>query len=60
MSRTKSGANAPEVKAPAVNGQDDASSAVLRRHAEEQFAEELEALARNDTRPRPPRWKLSP
>jgi MoxR-like ATPase len=60
MSRTKSGAIAPGVIAPTSNGQDDASSSVLRRHAEEQFAHELEALARSDTRPRPPRWKLSP
>ncbi len=35
-------------------------TAVIRRHAEEEFAEELEALARRDTRPRPPRWRLSP
>jgi AAA domain (dynein-related subfamily) len=33
---------------------------VLRRHAEEQFAEELAALARVDDRHRPPRWRLSP
>jgi MoxR-like ATPase len=34
--------------------------AVLRQHAEQQFAHELEALARSDDRPRPPRWRLSP
>src|SRR5579871_1125096 len=33
---------------------------VLRQHAEDQFAEELDALAKNDARPRPPNWKLSP
>ena len=33
---------------------------VLRRHAEQQFAEELAELARGDDRPRPPSWKLSP
>jgi MoxR-like ATPase len=33
---------------------------VLREHAEQQFREELEALARVDSRPRPPRWRLSP
>jgi MoxR-like ATPase len=33
---------------------------ILRQHAEQQFAEELEVLAKNDTRPRPPNWKLSP
>lgn len=35
-------------------------SAVLREHAEQQFAEELHELARADTRTRPPNWKLSP
>ena len=33
---------------------------VLRRHAEEEHAEELSALAAADDRPRPPRWRLSP
>ena len=32
----------------------------LRRHAEDQFAEELEQLAKFDQRQRPPQWKLSP
>ncbi|HEU5460536.1 MAG TPA: AAA family ATPase [Pyrinomonadaceae bacterium] len=35
-------------------------SAVLRQHAEQQFAEELSELARADSRPRPPNWQLSP
>ncbi|HJU91465.1 MAG TPA: AAA family ATPase [Pyrinomonadaceae bacterium] len=35
-------------------------SAVLREHAEQQFAEELTELARADARPRPPNWQLSP
>src|SRR5947209_1777985 len=34
--------------------------AVLRQHAEQQYAEELAELARADTRQRPPNWKLSP
>ncbi|MCW3053220.1 MAG: ATPase associated with various cellular 5 [Chthonomonadales bacterium] len=34
--------------------------AVLRQHAEQQFAEELVELAKDDTRPRPPNWKISP
>jgi MoxR-like ATPase len=34
--------------------------AVLRRHAEDQFAKELSALAAADDRPRPPKWNLSP
>jgi MoxR-like ATPase len=33
---------------------------VLRAHAEQQFAEELAALARHDDKPKPPNWKLSP
>src|SRR5438132_14324110 len=32
----------------------------LRPHAEEAFAGELAALAAQDDRPRPARWKLSP
>lgn len=31
-----------------------------RRHAEDEYAGELEALARSDEHLRPPRWKLSP
>ncbi|GCF08807.1 ATP-binding protein [Dictyobacter arantiisoli] len=34
--------------------------AVLRRHAEQQYAEELAELAKHDTRQRPPNWQLSP
>ena len=33
---------------------------LLRRHAEQQFAEELAALQAVDDRPRPPNWQLSP
>jgi MoxR-like ATPase len=33
---------------------------VLRAHAEQQFAHELDALARADHRPRPPSWRMSP
>jgi MoxR-like ATPase len=33
---------------------------LLREHAEQQYAEELDALARADTRSRPPKWRLSP
>ena len=35
-------------------------SIALRRAAEDEFAGELDALARADTRPRPPNWRLSP
>src|SRR5262245_63458446 len=34
--------------------------AILRAHAEQQFATELQELARTDARPRPPSWRLSP
>ena len=43
--------------APAASAKKDA---VLRQHAEAQFADELAALAKADTRQRPPSWKLSP
>jgi MoxR-like ATPase len=33
---------------------------LLREHAEQQYAEELRALARQDSRTRPPNWQLSP
>ena len=33
---------------------------LLREHAEQQYADQLAALARQDTRQRPPNWKLSP
>ena len=35
-------------------------SAMLREHAEQQFAAELAELAKVDDRTRPPNWKLSP
>ena len=33
---------------------------LLRPHAEQEFAAELEALVRTDDRPRPTSWRLSP
>ncbi len=36
------------------------ATAVLRQHAEQQFAEELAELGRVDGRQRPPSWRLSP
>ncbi len=36
------------------------SEAVLRPHAEQEYAAELAALAVGDERPRPPGWQLSP
>ena len=35
-------------------------SGILRQQSELQYAEELRALAQQDTRPRPPSWALSP
>ncbi len=35
-------------------------NAVLRQHAEQQYAEELAELARHDKHPRPANWRLSP
>jgi MoxR-like ATPase len=35
-------------------------AAILREHAEQQFAEELNELAKIDERPRPQNWNLSP
>ncbi len=37
-----------------------ALEAVLRQHAEQQYAEELAELAKHDDRQRPPNWQLSP
>lgn len=34
--------------------------AVLRQHAETQFAQELEELQNNDERERPQNWAISP
>ena len=42
------------------NGATSLLDAILRQHAEQQYAEELAELARQDTRQRPPNWKLSP
>jgi MoxR-like ATPase len=36
------------------------SGQILRPHAEVEFADELVALARTDSRPRPTNWRLSP
>ena len=33
---------------------------VQRPHAEDEYADELAALAAADDRPRPPGWRLSP
>jgi MoxR-like ATPase len=43
-----------------MSKQKEPDTVVLRRHAEDQFAAELAALAKADDKPRPPNWKLSP
>src|SRR5689334_5705809 len=43
-----------------VNTIENEVSSVLRQHAEQQYAQELEELAKVDRRQRPPNWKLSP
>ena len=58
MSRMKSGANLAEAATTTING--SAETVGVLAHAEHQFAEELTALAKPTTKPRPPRWKLSP
>ncbi|MGN6360874.1 MAG: ATP-binding protein [Thermomicrobiales bacterium] len=52
-----SGANGNTV---AIATDTPALDAVLRQHAEQQYAEELAELAKTDERQRPPNWKLSP
>ena len=39
---------------------DTGAAALLRPHAEQEYAAELEALTKADDRPRPPSWRLSP
>ena len=46
--------------APTITAEPAALESVLRQHAEQQYAEELAALAKLDDRQRPPNWKLSP
>jgi MoxR-like ATPase len=38
----------------------DLADSVQRRHAEDEFAAELAALAKGDEKPRPPGWRMSP
>ena len=40
--------------------QEAGANSVIRQHAEQQYAEELDALKKHDTRQRPPNWQLSP
>lgn len=56
MSPAKSKAQAASKTEEAIAS----SSNFLREHAEQQFARELEELAKVDARQKPPNWKLSP
>jgi MoxR-like ATPase len=51
---------APTVPATPDPSDGIAPGALLRPHAEDEYAQELAALAAVDDRPRPPSWKLSP
>ncbi|WP_198042288.1 ATP-binding protein [Kitasatospora azatica] len=57
-------AGAGDSKEPVVTDSDvtdsEKTAEVLRAHAEDAFAGELAALAAQDERPRPERWRLSP
>ena len=55
MAAKKVSPAAPPANKPKVD-----QSTVLRRHAEEQYADELTALAAADEKPKPPGWNLSP
>lgn len=52
--------DAPEADAPDTTESGVSGTDLLRPHAEQQYADELAALARLDDRPRPPSWQLSP
>jgi MoxR-like ATPase len=47
----------PDAAGPSAGG---SAGALLRAHAEDEYASELLALAAADDRPRPPQWRLSP
>lgn len=50
----------PSAKSKSRTSQRDSQPSLLRQHAEQQFAEELQELANADTYQRPPNWNLSP
>jgi MoxR-like ATPase len=51
---------APTNNGRTINSEKAALDTVLRQHAEDQYAEELAELAKDDSRQRPPNWVLSP
>jgi MoxR-like ATPase len=61
MPASKSKASVAQSAAQTSAPQDSSQQTVLlREHAEQVFAQELQELAQADTRQRPPNWKLSP
>ncbi|MEM9772107.1 MAG: AAA family ATPase [Cyanobacteria bacterium P01_D01_bin.73] len=60
MTRSKSAKSKSTKSAKSATTSPDSATTTLRRHAEEQFATELAALADADDRQRPPNWELSP
>jgi MoxR-like ATPase len=59
MATKEKSKTAAAITRPPVGGNGD-GVAVLRQHAEQQFAAELAELAKADERNRPPNWKMSP
>jgi MoxR-like ATPase len=60
MSVEKQPAKTSKASKPKQEAKLEAVSTLLREHAENQFAHELEELAKADTKQRPQNWKLSP
>jgi MoxR-like ATPase len=58
--KTKEKAKMSAMSAMAEGAGNGEGVAVLRQHAEQQFAHELAELAKSDERARPPSWRLSP
>ncbi|WP_328632603.1 ATP-binding protein [Streptomyces sp. NBC_00356] len=59
-SQTESKAGSQPGNGVGSQGGGQVADEVLRAHAEDAFAEELAALAAQDDRPRPARWRMSP
>lgn len=54
------GSPTPDRREPHRPLENEARVSILRLHAEQQFFPEFDELAKQDDRPRPPNWKLSP
>lgn len=60
ISKSKAKASESPSTPAAPASEAPSTSLLLRAHAEQQFAHELDELSKADTRQRPPNWKLSP